>query len=148
MVAAIPLSNRTQVGDSIIYQCKAGYTRIHENADHIFCSDKSGIPNWEVVGSALEDCKINYCNSSDLIIENAGIANFTIGKLPEGHIPNTFQSPVFYEDAEIKYQCFHDYHFEHSDGFKTKCIFPKNQIGFAHWEPVNSSCKSKLFIAT
>ena len=139
---AIPLSNRTQVGDSIIYQCKRGYTRIHENADRIVCSDKSGRPSWEAVGNGLEDCQINYCNSSDLLIENARNRSFYFGKLPEGNVLNSLESTQFFEDAEINYRCDPNYHFEHSDGFSTKCIFPKNQIGFGHWEPLQSSCKS------
>ena len=137
--SAFPLTNRTQIGDTIIYQCKNGYTRRRENRDRITCLDDGGVLEW-AGGQLLEDCEFNYCNLSNLLTKNAERVNFTKGNMPEGVLPNDFQ---LFEGSLLTYRCFTNFHLNNSEYFTTRCVYPKHQIGFGHWDPEQALCKRK-----
>ena len=143
MTNAIQVSNRTQVGDTIIYQCKLGYTRLRENADSISCEADDGIPKWKG-GDQLEWCQRNYCNLSDLRIENAKLLNTIRGEIPEDFEWTANQSLQFSDQALLIYTCIPNYHFNNSETLSTQCIFPPNQIGFGVWETPTLNCTRML----
>ena len=146
MTNAFPISNRTHVGDTITYKCKLGYTRFHWNAYSIACVADDGIPKWTRFDQ-LEGCQINYCNLSELIIENAELLNTSRGQIPDDFERTANQSWKFNEQAALSYKCISNYHFNNSEIVTTKCIFPTNQIGFGHWEPAKLICTRKKLMS-
>ena len=140
--AAFQLSNRTHVGDIITYQCKLGFSRLHENADSIRCESDDGIPKWKVVNQ-LEHCIINYCNLTDLRVQNADLHNTSMGNFPDGMQRSANQSLIFSEGTMLTYRCFANFQLKNAEFSTARCTFPENHIGLGYWEPAELICTGK-----